>query len=121
QTAIRLDSPAVFAEKMIAVAGANCDVWLVAKSFTDNSYKSYNITASGINPVPVVSGVGTLQLEAYRMGVIKASPDGKRIASAGAGNIPFFFVGGTELYDFDPATGQLTNAIVISSNISLPL
>ncbi len=121
EAAIRLDSPSVFTEKMIAVAGENCDVWLVLKSFTDNSYKSYNITASGINPVPIVSGVGTLQLEAYRMGVIKASPDGKRIASASAGNIPFFFVGGTELYDFDPATGQLTNAIVISSNISLPL
>ncbi len=123
--AIRLDSPSVFTEKMTAVAGENCDVWLMVRSHSVNEYKAFNIRDTGLNPAPVVSTVGTFtNLGAYRLGVIKFSPDRLKMAAACSGNPPFAFAGGTELYDFDPATGQLSGAVAIttiSTNLSYGL
>jgi hypothetical protein len=111
--AVPIDVPSVFKEKMIAVAGEDCDIWLILRSHNANTYKSFRISDTGIDQTPVVSTTGTLPVEAYTLGVMKASPDRRRLAVA-ANWLPFTTSGGIELYDFDPATGILSNAANIN-------
>ncbi len=107
QKGIPIDS--FLAEKMLLVAGNNCDIWLVARSLIPVScYKSYRITANGINTAPVISMVGTLPIPFYQYGYMVASPDRTKIASA---------VRDIELCDFNATTGVLSNARIITGPV----
>jgi hypothetical protein len=99
-------------EKMIAIAGTNHNIWLLTHSSDSTLFFSYEITSAGIDTIPVVSHVGTVsQFLRYSSGVLKASPNGRKIVSQ-----CFSFFAGTELFDFDPATGIVSNCVVLDSN-----
>src|SRR5690606_26792137 len=77
---ILLDS-LLTSEKMIAVRGTKCDLWLLVHNVEDNVFKSYHIGDTGISLNPVISTTGNMNTPlAYIMGKMKASPDGKRLA-----------------------------------------
>jgi gliding motility-associated-like protein len=104
---IQLD--AGLSESMVAVPGDQCDIWLMVHAREIPFFKAYHITASGINATPILSNAGTITggLE-YRQGVIAISPDRRKIAVSS-----FSAGGGVIVAEFDPATGQVSNALDI--------
>lgn len=97
-------------EKMLIVPGDSCDLWLVTHNFDTSfqlapyapTFNSFHITAAGINPAPVSSITGWWQN--YSIGMLKASPDRRLLICQS-----YIDFGGSELYDFDPATGVVSN------------
>ncbi|HYD90745.1 MAG TPA: T9SS type B sorting domain-containing protein [Flavobacterium sp.] len=97
------------AEKLTAVNHANNeDVWVIAHEMDSNNFITYLVTGAGVNQIPVVSGVGdehlSIGLGTGAIGCIKASPDGTKLACAKG-----FMTTGLELFDFDNATGFISN------------
>lgn len=112
--------------KLVVVPGNDCNLWLVAHKydtsfyFTDtntNKFLVYDITDTGFNSIPVVSKVGNLNgIIAYVSGDIVASSDRKKLAlNSGNGLLTGL---GSELYDFSPATGQVSNAVLLDTGVS---
>ncbi len=92
-------------EEMTIVYGNQCNYWLIVRSLKAEGYQSYEISAAGINPVPVVSPVDTTSSLTAMTGMIKASPDRTKIVSL-CRNGP---MKGIRLYSFDPGTGRLSD------------
>lgn len=107
---IQLETPV--AEKITAVYHANnTDIWVIAHGLNNNEYLAYLITSSGINTSPVISAVGNIHtISSGAIGYLKASPDGTMLACA----IHFDNSMGTELFDFDNATGVVSNPKIIN-------
>ncbi|SFQ75267.1 T9SS type B sorting domain-containing protein [Flavobacterium akiainvivens] len=85
------------------------DVWITTHGFPGNVFYSFLLTAQGISPEPVTSALG-FSFEAESgdsMGCMKISPDGTKLATANE-------VSGAQLFDFDAATGLVSNGIVLS-------
>ncbi len=102
-------------EKLIAIAGNDCNVWVIAHKKDSTLFYVYEVTASGVS-APTVYNVGSFPgYGNYSNGVMKCSHDRTKIFVA---CVPFgsSFVGGGELCDFDPATGAVSNAQVIASD-----
>lgn len=97
-------------EKMIAIPGSSCNIWLLTHKSDSRSFWAYNITASGIS-TPVVSSFTTPSIYRDVIGVMNCSPDTKSIVLQINSGVPF----GTELYDFDTATGIVSNRKVLDS------
>ncbi len=94
------------AEKLTAVRHCNgVDVWVIVHDYTNSDYKAFLVTAAGVNAVPVISSAGAA-CAGNVVGVIKTSPDGKRIAYV-ASNGPFAL----HVADFNNSTGVVSNAI----------
>ncbi len=124
QKRICLDTPVLFTQKIAAVAGNNCDVWLITivyDLFGAAEFRAYNITSGGINPTPVVSPLGVLSTTTFGVlayiewtsGKLVFSPDGSKMVhvtghTGFANPIPLW--GALEMYDFDPVTGMLSNS-----------
>jgi gliding motility-associated-like protein len=102
---------------LVKDAGNTLNTWIVTHGFGTNNFTSFKVTAAGIQPGinsaagPVISGSWKNAL-----GFIVASPDGKKIAGItgdtwGANTV--------ELYDFNAATGAVSNytTLVINDNI----
>ncbi len=103
---IPLDS--FLTEKMTVVPGDDCNAWLLVRGQNTNEYRAYEITGGGIRP-PVISAVGLFAGQSvYGKGALKTSPDRRRVAAVCT------YVDGLELYDFDPATGILSNPVIIN-------
>lgn len=108
--------------KLLAVAGCN-GVWIIVRSKNTNEYYSYQLTAAGVTPSPVVSQAGLLPYGWYGAGndtyagVMKASPDGTRIAVASNGqSLPAGAEqGGLELYRFERCSGRLLEPVLLDS------
>ncbi|WP_340202674.1 T9SS type B sorting domain-containing protein [Ascidiimonas sp. W6] len=102
-------------EKITAVRSADCtSIWLITQ-FLDSFY-AYEISAAGVNTTPVISVTPTVvPLGGYRynaIGYLKASPDGTKIAVAHStvSNVTNRSAPGKLLlYNFDTATGQVSN------------
>lgn len=99
-----------FTEEMIAVAGNNCDAWLVlTPKFTGNSIiKSFRIDVNGIDKNPVISNISKPYNTASNFAV--ASSNRKKIAMSVSGGIL--------LYDFDPYSGILKDEPLFIQNDS---
>ncbi len=95
-------------EKMTAVVGDRCNIWLLVHSGMAPAFKAFEITAAGINMAPVISTTGTLEAGYYTIGVMKCSPDRKRLLTCNEGT--------AELYDFDPVSGVVSNALPLFKN-----
>lgn len=105
-----------------AVAGNNCNIWLLVHLKDTNVFKAYSITAAGISTTPVVSPAGSYSGEhAYRTGMIKVSPTREKIAIT---NFTIATYSGApeqdvyscvEICHFNPGTGQVSNPLVIDS------
>nr|WP_286943722.1 T9SS type B sorting domain-containing protein [Allomuricauda sp.] len=97
-------------EKIGSYKKANSDeFWVVAQKYNSNEFMSYEVTAAGISPTPVISAVGAVNGPVRRQtGQIKISPDGKRLAIANTWE--------AEVFDFDEVTGQISNPITLLRN-----
>lgn len=111
----KLLSPSPCTEKLVGVRHCNGeDFWVLTHPFLSNAFKAYRVSSQGIDSIPVISNSGTAHmgyggwLEA--IGYMKASPDGKRLAIAvQSDSIPM-----VEVFDFNNATGVVSNPITIS-------
>ncbi|NLL27362.1 MAG: T9SS type A sorting domain-containing protein [Bacteroidales bacterium] len=96
-------------ERITAVVHANNkDIWVIIHLDQSKTFHAYLITESGIDTAnPVISDIGEYVSTTRNIGYLKASPDGKKLAMA------FYPVAKAhfELYDFDPATGIISNFI----------
>ncbi|NDC41483.1 MAG: hypothetical protein EBZ77_08035, partial [Chitinophagia bacterium] len=104
-----LDS--VLSEKMTAIRGVGCqDIWLLYHSRDSSIFYARKVNASGIS-APVVSRCGRVVRSrgsyGYFVGTMVASPNdsliGMQVHSPGSN------LQGTSLFDFDPATGIVSN------------
>jgi gliding motility-associated-like protein len=94
-------------EKMTVTVGDRCNVWLLVHSGWDNAFKAFEITDAGINPSSVISFCGGFGGNDYISGVMKVSPDRKKLLTC---NIN----AGAEIYDFDAATGIVSNPLALN-------
>jgi len=105
--------------KITAVQHSNQqDIWIISHENGSNVYKAWLATNSGIASSSVDSPIGSiidpnLNFE-NGMGQIKTSPNGRKIAVANQG------LNNVEIFDFDPATGILSNNITITNSFSRP-
>ena len=117
---IELDS--MLSEKMIAVPGTNCNVWLIVHGRGNRIFKAYNVTANGINLNPIMSDVGNIYGKfSYSMGVMKCSNDWKKILSCNTiDSNNNDNATGIELFNFDQSTGTVSNGILLNNDIKAP-
>lgn len=102
-------------EKLSAVKHCNkTDFWIVSHEFDSNVFRSYLLTSSGVNNVPVLSAVGSVYGNSGVIGYLKLSPNGKKLASAK------FQEGAVELYDFNTTTGMVSHPLLLTTAISFP-
>ncbi|OUJ72701.1 T9SS type A sorting domain-containing protein [Hymenobacter crusticola] len=99
-------------EKLTAVRHANGrDTWIVVHGWQTNTFYAYLVSPNGISNVPVITSIGSVHQggggnyrNANAVGYLRASPDGSKLA-LGIRDANF------ELFDFNNATGQLSNYI----------
>lgn len=95
-------------EKVAGLLAANqTDIWLITYGANQSRFNVYKITPSGITTTPVVSQFTTAS---GFFGYMKISPNGTKIAMANFGQT-------FHLYDFNPATGVVSNQVVVPINI----
>lgn len=103
-------------ERVAAVPHANGrDLWIIGHERESDIFFAYLLTAQGISAPPVLSRDGFVHQSIQVIGQLKASPNGRRLALA-VGTINAQQTQGIpsiELLDFDPATGRITNPIII--------
>lgn len=110
-------------EKITAVEKADNDGFWVITHFIDKFY-AFEVTSEGVNETPVVTQlVPVVTTAGYRrnsIGCIKISPNGKKLAIAHTqrGNETGGATdnGAVYLYDFDDATGILSNPVIVKNN-----
>lgn len=97
-------------EKITALKHANgTDVWIVTKDYIENTYRTFKLSCNGLDINAIISNVGLPfnHGNSGRVGSIKASPDGNKIATVQ------YFKGGWEIFDFNKSTGTLYNPLFI--------
>jgi gliding motility-associated-like protein len=106
-------------EKITAIHHSDQEqVWLVChsgcKDAPSNTFRSFLISQTGINMVPVESSIG--EVVGFSYGQMKISPDGRKIAF-----INGRARGGSQLlqvFDFDNTNGRITNSVNLTSAIA---
>ena len=100
------------ASEKIAVArhANNRDYWVLSHKYGTNEFHAFRLTPNGIKDT-VTSATGTVHTDdnnqpAGALGQMKVSPNSKHIGIAGSNGNNL-----TELYDFNPATGKVSNPI----------
>ena len=98
------------AEKVCAITHQNgYDFWIVTSLENSNTFHSYLLTSSGVNMAAVVNNIGNIYVGTG--GYLRSNPVGSKIAGV------YPWASGTvEIYDFDNATGILSNNISLTSN-----
>ncbi len=99
------------AEKITAVKHQNNrEYWVIAHKWNSDAFVAYLVSDKGVSINPVTTNIGT----PYKgkgsgaIGCMKASPDGRKIGVAIWRDFNRF-----EVFDFDNATGKLSNRITI--------
>ncbi|WP_299535749.1 T9SS type B sorting domain-containing protein [Ulvibacterium sp.] len=102
------------AEKLTAVQHANKrDIWVLAHRWDSDAFLAYLVTPTGINPVPVESNVGSMHATLFSSGYagyMKVSPTGNKLVAC------ILQLGVVELFDFDNATGRVSNALQLDQD-----
>lgn len=102
---IHIDS--TMSEKMTVIPGSNCNVWVVTHRAIGNSFCAFSVSSAGVSPA-VISSTGSCTSGAcYWSGGMRVSNNGLTIVTGGSN--------GTELHDFDPATGVVSNSRVVNT------
>lgn len=92
------------AEKITAILHANGrDIWILTHKLGSDQFLAYLLSATGINPVPVISSVGSTYPADGHIGPVRSSHTGKKVVSSAS------FRNICEMFDFDAATGMLSN------------
>jgi gliding motility-associated-like protein len=87
----------------------NQDYWILTHGWDSNSFVAHTLSASGINNTPVISNTGYVLPNTdndFSIGYMKLSPNGKKLAICHLFNR-------AELFDFDNATGVVSNPVVL--------
>jgi hypothetical protein len=107
---IPLYSPST--EKIAATTHCNgTDIWVVSHEYGTNVFRSYLVTASGISSAAVTSPVGPIvNSQQNAQGQMKFSPNGTKLGVAS-------YMGDFQVYDFDRATGQVSNPFTLASDV----
>lgn len=115
-------------EKQVAVRHCNGkDIWLVTHDYGTNQIRSFLLTSAGFSALQVVSAIGEAPTNGSggisAIGHLKISPDGRKLAmaTAGASNPPSLGSGGFFLFDFDPASGIVSNSLTLLSGSNLTM
>jgi len=96
------------AERLSAVKHANgCDIWIITQDYQNQRFQTFKLTSSGLNTTPVISP-SPISNATYA-GCMKVSVDGKHVAVAD-------WSGSFGLYDFNTATGMLSNSRLLNSS-----
>jgi gliding motility-associated-like protein len=85
------------------------EYWIVSHKWNSNEFIAYNISENGLNNTSVTSSVGTFvegDSSSNVIGQIKISPDGTKLAVANYNE-------NAQLFDFDIATGIVSNPLTI--------
>jgi len=91
-------------EKLCGTYQSNgLDYWIAVHDFNTDAFCVFGLTSAGVNLTPVISQTGLVHTD--QLGYLKFSPDGKRLAVA------ITQTDGLELFDFDKATGIVSNPI----------
>ena len=110
---IQLITPAC--EKITAVLHDNQqDIWVIGHAWNSANYMSWLVSSTGVDTNPVISTVGSLTgsvgaTDFNSIGYLKASAEGDRVAAA-----HWYDLNRVEIFDFDNATGQLSNPITLT-------
>jgi len=105
-------------EKVTAVRHKNNkDIWIITHKWESDEYYVYLLTNKGLSKEPVVSKIGLMHSGSsdLSIGYLKASPKGNKLASAIKSLAKY------ELFDFDNATGKLSNFIELDASASTAL
>ncbi|GGE17630.1 T9SS type B sorting domain-containing protein [Psychroflexus salis] len=108
------------AEKITAVVNDNCNsIWVITHFI--NRFYAFSIDENGVDPNPVITEIGpTIPLSSYRrgaLGYLKASPNGEKLIVANLQNANSGQnTGNIYLYDFNNATGELENPLLLKDN-----
>lgn len=114
-------------EKQVAVRHCNGrDVWLVSHHYGSNEFRTYLLTSAGLGVNPIVSAIGEtpgMTVTPTTLGQLKISPDGKKLAMASFTiSVPNSLgVGGFHLFDFDAATGVVSNSLTLLGGTNLTM
>ncbi len=106
-------------ERMVAARHANgTDVWLITNDNNSNIFRSWLINCNGLQTVPVVSATGIVMDQHFttNTGMLKLSPDSKQLCQTHfpQGDVIVFTPNFCQLFDFDNATGTISNARTVS-------
>jgi gliding motility-associated-like protein len=97
-------------EKIVTIkSDAGCGFWIVTHSLTTNEFYSYLLSISGISTTPVKSYTNIYHTDNDMLGYLKASPDGKKIASCSYSAMR------VALFGFNNATGEVLGGEVLDS------
>ncbi|MEI6020650.1 MAG: PKD domain-containing protein [Bacteroidota bacterium] len=103
-------------EKLTAIKTSNgSDFWLVTHEWGSANFRSYKLTASGVNTVCAISSAGTIHGGnniQNAVGCMKISPNGQKLGLA-ISNYPFNIV---ELFDFNTFNGVVSNQFTLSTS-----
>lgn len=90
----------------------NLDNWIVTHGVGNNSFFAHRLTSSGLNPVPVISNIGSVfptpTLSYTNGGQMKLSPNGTKLAVLNS------LLSKLEIFDFNNSTGAITNPVIIN-------
>lgn len=108
-------------EKLIAIPGNDCNIWVVAHKKDTSLFYVYEVNSAGVG-TPAIYNVGSVippvgpvvDFGPFCNGVMKCSPDRTKIIMASF-RTGFAARGSVEIFDFDPATGVISNCQVITS------
>ncbi len=117
-----------FTERLTGIIHSNGrDYWIINHEWANNVFQVRQLTPDGLTeakriavgptvPFNLQDTIGLTEEGRFKgnfesVGVLRASPDGKKLANSSAGK------GHVSLFDFDPATGNITNPIDLGSFI----
>jgi len=101
-------------EKCVAVRHCNgVDAWIVTHDVdSSNTFRTFLLTAAGINTVPVLSSTGVYLINGnWAQGQMKVSPNGKKLGLAITTFSSNRVHDSYELFDFDNANGTVSNPL----------
>jgi len=86
----------------------NTDFWIVTHGWNNNTFYSYLLSSTGLSATPVATNVGIVTTGRIEniYGCMKIAPNGSKLATCNG-------YSNSELFDFDPTTGVVSNPIIL--------
>jgi hypothetical protein len=108
--------PQLSSEKLCAVRNCNNrDLWIITKDWNSNVFRTWSVDPIGVGNIQAwsVGGVVPTGVTQSSYGQLKSSPDGRKLAAC------YYGLNRIEIYDFNPTTGWVSNAQVLSTETGI--